>query len=212
MLLPVTKKLSQITFESFSKLLINSQTFTKLLGLVYMDKKKSLMLLAAVAAGTTLYNMLKPVKSNVAVVQGFQKDNYLGEWYEIARMDFYWEKNLKNVRASYTLNDDSSIQVNNQGYDMVKAKNKQSIGKAKFVRSEEEGALKVSFFGPFYSGYNVVMVDEDYRYALVFGENLDYMWILSRDKTMPDDVKQKYLDYAKRSGYAIDKLVWTIQE
>ena len=196
----------------FSKLSINSQTFIMLLGLVYMDRKKSLLLLAAVAAGTTLYNLLKPVKSNVAVVQGFQKDKYLGEWYEIARIDFYWEKNLKNVIASYTLNDDGSIRVNNQGYDMVKEKYKQSVGKATFVRGEEEGALKVSFFGPFYSGYNVVMVDDDYRYALVFGENLDYMWILSRDKTIPEDIKQKYLSYAKRSGYATDKLVWTIQE
>lgn len=177
-----------------------------------MDKKKSLLLLAAVAAGTTLYNLLKPVKSSVPVVQGFQKDKYLGSWYEIARMDFYWEKNLKNVQASYSSNDDGSIRVNNQGYDMLKEKYKQSIGRAKFIRSEEEGALKVSFFGPFYAGYNVVMLDADYRYALVFGENLDYMWILSRDKTIPDDIKEKYLTHAKRSGYATDKLVWTLQD
>ncbi|SFS35068.1 lipocalin family protein [Sphingobacterium wenxiniae] len=177
-----------------------------------MDKKKSLLLLAAVAAGTALYNALKPVRSEVAVVENFEKEKYIGAWYEIARMDFYWEKNLKNVLATYTLNDDGSIRVNNQGYDMVKEKNKQSVGKARFLRGENEGALKVSFFGPFYSGYNVVMVDEDYRYALVFGENLDYLWILSRDKNIPEEVKQKYLDYAKQSGYAIDKLVWTVQD
>lgn len=177
-----------------------------------MDRKKSFLLLTAVAAGTALYNLLKPIKSNVAVIQGFQKEKYLGDWYEIARLDFYWEKNLKNVMATYSQNEDGSIRVNNQGYDAVQEKYKQSIGKANFVRTEEEGALKVSFFGPFYSGYNVVMLDEDYRYALVFGENLDYMWILSREKTIPEDIKQKYLAYAKRAGYAIDKLVWTVQE
>lgn len=177
-----------------------------------MDRKKSFLLLTAVAAGTALYNLLKPIKSNVAVIQGFQKEKYLGDWYEIARLDFYWEKNLKNVMATYSQNEDGSIRVNNQGYDAVKEKYKQSIGKANFVRTEEEGALKVSFFGPFYSGYNVVMLDEDYRYVLVFGENLDYMWILSREKTIPEDIKQKYLAYAKRAGYAIDKLVWTVQE
>jgi len=94
----------------------------------------------------------------------------------------------------------------------VKEKNKQSLGKAIFVRNEDEGALKVSFFGPFYSGYNVVMLDEEYQYALVFGQNLDYMWLLSREKTMPEAVKQQYLDYAEKCGYAIDKLVWTVQE
>ena len=177
-----------------------------------MDKKKTLLLLTAVAAGTALYNLLKPVKSSVDVVQDFQKEKYLGSWCEIARMDFYWEKNLKNVQASYSLNEDGSIRVNNQGYDMVQGRYKQSVGKAKFLRDETEAALKVSFFGPFYSGYNVVMIDDDYRYALVFGENLDYMWILSREKTIPEAVKKNYLDYALRSGYAIEKLLWTIQD
>src|SRR5690606_14675357 len=108
--------------------------------------------------------------------------------------------------------EDGSIRVNNQGYDAVKEKYKQSIGKANFVRTEEEGALKVSFIGPFYSGYNVVMLDEDYRYALVFGENLDYMWILSREKTIPEDIKEQYLAYANRAGCALDKLVWAVEE
>ncbi|TYP97817.1 apolipoprotein D and lipocalin family protein [Sphingobacterium allocomposti] len=177
-----------------------------------MDKKKSLLLLTAVAAGTTLYNVLKPIRSNVSVVQGFEKDRYLGEWYEIARLDFRWERNLKNVIASYSLNDDGTIQVHNQGYDIAKAKYRQSTGKVKFVRGEDEGALKVSFFGPFYAGYNVVMVEENYQQALVFGQNLDYMWILSRTKDIPPAVKEKYLDYARRSGYAVDKLVWTVQD
>lgn len=42
--------------------------------------------------------------------------------------------------------------------------------------------LKGSFFGPFYSGYNVIVIDPDYKYALVAGESLKYMWILSREK------------------------------
>ncbi|TDS17335.1 lipocalin family protein [Sphingobacterium paludis] len=177
-----------------------------------MDRKKSLLLLTAVAAGTTLYNLLKPVRSNVPVIQGFEKEKYLGDWYEIARLDFFWERNLKNVMASYALNDDRSIRVINQGYDVVKEKYKQSRGKALFVRNEDEGALKVSFFGPFYAGYNIVMIDEDYQHALVFGQNLDYMWLLSREKSMPEEIKTNYLAYAQKCGYAIEKLVWTKQD
>jgi len=55
-------------------------------------------------------------------------------------------------------------------------------------------------------------VEENYQQALVFGQNLDYMWILSRTKDIPPAVKEKYLDYARRSGYAVDKLVWTVQD
>src|SRR5690606_28618864 len=133
-----------------------------------MDKRKSLFLLSAVAAGTTIYNLLKSVRSNVPVVQGFDVNQYLGDWYEIARMDFFWEKNMKNVTARYSRNEDGSIGVLNQGYNIVKKRQKSRNARARFVKEKNEGALEVSFFGPFYSGYNVVKIDNNYRFALVF--------------------------------------------
>ena len=118
----------------------------------------------------------------------------------------------KNVSANYSLNEDGSVGVLNQGFDTVKQKNKSRQAKASFVRKKDEGGLKVSFFGPFYSGYNVVKIDENYKYALVFGENLDYMWILSRVRSIPDSVKEIYLNYAEECGYNIENLVWTVHD
>ncbi|WP_270090623.1 lipocalin family protein [Sphingobacterium sp. SYP-B4668] len=177
-----------------------------------MNKKKSLILLSAAAVGTFLYKALKPVKSNIKGIPNFKINSYLGTWYEIARMDFRWEKNLKNVTAHYSLRDDGSIEVTNSGYDVKQEKEKTTIGNAIFMREHTEGALKVTFFRPFSSGYYVMKIDEDYRYALVFGDNLDYMWILSREKSIPGDIRAEYLDFALRSGFEIHKLVWTIQD
>ena len=73
------------------------------------------------------------------------------------------------------------------------------------------GQLRVSFFGPFYAAYNVIALDPDYRYALVAGKNLDYLWILSREKTIPEEVKQDYLKQAQGIGYDTSKLVWVQQ-
>lgn len=174
-----------------------------------MDKKKSLLILAATAAVTLAYNALKPIKSSIKVVEPFDPDRYLGKWYEIARLDFKWERGLSQVTAIYSKNDDGSIAVNNQGFHDQKNKWKQSIGKAKLIDSPKKAALKVSFFGPFYSGYHIVKIDQDYQYALIFGDNLDYMWILSREKTIPEEIKLAYLAYARQSGYAIENLVWT---
>ena len=152
----------------------------------------------------------KPDFSTIAITN-FDINRYMGQWYEVARLDFFWEKNLNNVTATYTLEDDGSVEVDNKGFDYIKQKNKQSIGKAKFASEPNKAALKVSFFGPFYSGYNVVKIDPEYKYALVFGENRDYMWILSREKTIPEEVKQDYLNLAQMNGYDIKKLVWTEQ-
>ena len=92
-----------------------------------------------------------------------------------------------------------------------KGKWKESIGKAKFVGSSSVGELKVSFFGPFYSGYNVIKIDPDYNHVLVVGENYNYLWILSRTKTIPEEVKKDYVDFAKSLGFDMNKLVWTKQ-
>ncbi|GGE29938.1 lipoprotein [Sphingobacterium cellulitidis] len=180
--------------------------------IITMDKKKTLITLTAVALGSVIYNYLRPIKSNAEVIENFDLSRYLGKWYEIARLDFIWEKDLKNVTADYSLNDDGSILVKNQGVNVNTGKAKTSIGKAKYAGDVNEGKLKVSFFGPFYSGYNIVQIGEDYEDALVFGDNLDYMWILSRNKTISAEKEIAYLRYAEDCGYDTSKLKWTIQE
>lgn len=149
------------------------------------------------------------IPEGAVAVSPFDSEKYLGKWYEIARLDFKYERNLNNVTATYSLNADGSIKVDNRGFDTTQGKWKQSVGKAKFVKGKETGRLKVSFFGPFYSGYNVVAIDPEYRYALVMGDNLKYMWLLSRDKEMPEAVKTDYLAKARVTGYNTEALVWT---
>ena len=149
--------------------------------------------------------------ANLAV-SDFDAKRYMGHWYEVGRFDFTWEKDLKNVTAQYRLKDDGGIQVINQGVNINTEKAKSTEGKARFNGSERRGALEVSFFGPFYSQYNVVKIDPQYRYALVFGKNTDYVWLLSRDKTMPETVKQDYVRYAQQQGYDVSKMVWTQQD
>lgn len=151
--------------------------------------------------------------TNIKPVESFEIQRYLGDWYEIGRFDFKWEKDMKNVLANYSMNENGSIKVTNSGYDYVYKKQKQSIGKAKFATSQTDIAnLKVSFFGPFYSAYTVIALDSDYQYALVAGANKDLLWILSRTKTMPEEIRKKYVQIAESAGYNLEKFVWTIQE
>ncbi|HJV77511.1 MAG TPA: lipocalin family protein [Paludibacter sp.] len=148
------------------------------------------------------------IPKGVKAVHPFDKDKYLGKWYEIARMDFRFERNLNNTTANYSFNMDGSIKVDNRGFNYKTNQWKQAIGKAKFVGEQDVAMLKVSFFGPFYSGYNVIALDSGYKYALVAGKDLNYLWILSRDITIPEDIKQNYLRIAKELGYKTTELVW----
>lgn len=152
------------------------------------------------------------IPKNATPVKSFDKEKYLGKWYEVARFDFSFEKNLNNTTAEYSLNENGTIKVVNKGYDTVKKKWKQSIGKAKFVENDSIAMLKVSFFGPFYGGYNVLAIDEEYKYALVAGSSLKYLWILSRETSIPEDIKTKYLEIAQNVGYDTSKLHWIEHE
>lgn len=172
-------------------------------------KKKYIIGTVAIAA--LVLNSCATIPKGAVAVKPFDTKKYLGKWYEIARFDYRFEKNLNNVTATYSLNKDGSIKVDNRGYDFKKDKWKESIGKAKPAGDADEARLKVSFFGPFYAGYNVIALDNEYKYALVAGKNLDYLWLLSREKTMPENIKQDYLQKARALGYKTDELIWVEQ-
>lgn len=155
-----------------------------------------------------LYSCGSTIPKKAVAVTNFDKAKYLGKWFEIARLDYKWEKNMNNVTAEYSLNDNGTIKVDNKGYDTEKNKWEESVGKAKFVKGDNIGMLKVSFFGPFYAGYNVIAVDSDYKYALVAGENLKYLWILSRETSIPENIKMDYLKKAQEIGYDTSELIW----
>ena len=97
-----------------------------------------------------------------STVKTLDLSNYLGSWYELARFDHTFERGMQEVMAFYELRDDGKIDVINSG--IKNGKYKVAYGKAKLT--DEPGVLRVSFFGPFYSDYRVLMLDDDYEYAL----------------------------------------------
>ncbi len=156
----------------------------------------------------TLLSACASMPEKAVPVTNFEAQKYLGTWYEIARYDYRFEKNLDNVSANYSWKDDGNIRVSNSGYNTQKKEWKKALGTAKFRDKKDVGALKVSFFGPFYAGYNVIAIDKDYKYALVAGKSLDYLWILSREKTIPVSLRNSYLKQAQAIGYDTTALIW----
>lgn len=148
------------------------------------------------------------IPDGVTAISSFQKEKYLGKWYEIARFDFKYEEGLNNTTAEYTLRDDGKIKVTNRGYDYDEREWKEANGKAKFVGEDTIAMLKVSFFGPFYAGYNVIAIDPEYKYSLVCGDDFKYLWILSREKTIPEDIRNAYLAKAEALGFKTSDLLW----
>lgn len=151
-----------------------------------------------------------------AIVPSFDPTQYVGTWYEIARLDNRFEKGLEQVTAHYSIEADGTLKVVNRGFSAKKNDWSEAVGKAKFVDpanadGTRTGHLKVSFFGPFYGDYNILELDKPYyNYALV-SSGRDFLWILSRTPQLTYPIKQHLMAKAKALGFATDQLLFIRQ-
>ncbi len=156
-----------------------------------------------------LFSSCTGVPDGVSVVTDFELERYLGTWYEIARLDHSFERGLSEVTADYSLREDGGVHVVNRGRSDKTGEWDEAIGKAYFVGARDTGQLKVSFFGPFYGGYNIIELDKTgYQYSLVAGPSRDYLWILARAPALEASTLQRLIDQADALGFATDELIF----
>ena len=153
------------------------------------------------------------VPDNVKIIEKVDANQYMGTWFEIARLDQSFERGLEKISATYSLKDDGGIKVLNRGFNVAKNKWKEAEGKAYFVDppnadKTNTGKLKVSFFGPFYGAYNIIALDANYQHVMICGPNKSYLWILSRAPKLAAPTKLKLIAQAKSLGFATDQLIY----
>ncbi|WP_136513345.1 lipocalin family protein [Geomonas edaphica] len=174
---------------------------------ITQDIKKISLLL------TLLFTGCVGIPDRVEPVHDFKVQNYLGRWYEIARLDHSFERGLTRVSADYSLREDGGLKVVNRGYSEKEKRWKEATGKAYFVKAQDQGYLKVSFFGPFYGSYVIFDLDHDnYQYSLVCGPDRGYLWILSRTPRIENAIKERLVAKAAALGFDTRKLIYVSQD
>ena len=137
---------------------------------------------------------------------------YAGQWYEIAHLPMYFQRNcVSNTTANYTLNSDKTVGVLNS----CRTKTGEMISSQGVAYPQNAGMsqLKVSFLPaglrwiPFTKGdYWILRVDPEYKVALVGGPSHKYLWILSRSPQIDEATYQSYLQTARQFRYDVTKL------
>jgi len=148
------------------------------------------------------------IPEGIEPVGGFDAERYLGKWYEVARLDHSFERGMDNVTATYAAREDGGIDVLNRGFVRAKGEWAEAKGRAKFTGARDLGSLKVSFFGPFYGGYNVIDLDPGYQLSLVAGPSRKYLWILAREPNPPRDAVDRVVQRAAELGFDTGALIW----
>ncbi len=138
---------------------------------------------------------------------------YLGRWYEQARYENYFERDMDNVYTDYSLGKNDSITVMNTGYS-ADGEQHQAKGVA-VTDAERPGEMRVSFVPPYFwfrAPYRILYVDNNYSEALVSGDDEDYLWLLTREKEPSEAVIQRLRHEAERRGFDTAKLRPTKQD
>ena len=145
---------------------------------------------------------------HLPTVSTLSLEKYMGTWYEIARYENRFEEGCVGASAEYTMQEDFLHVINRclneKGEEISKA-----YGKAYAVENSENTKLKVSFFWPFYGNYWVLILAEDYRYVLIGEPSREYLWILSRTKSLTKDDLNNILIKLPSLGYDASKLYFT---
>ncbi|MFA5927994.1 MAG: lipocalin family protein [Candidatus Margulisiibacteriota bacterium] len=138
--------------------------------------------------------------------QKIDLQKYLGTWYEIARLPSWFERDLVGVSATYSLKENGHIEVFNSGYkSTLDGEVSSAVGDAWLPDKEQTGRLKVSFFGPFTADYTVIVIDDNYQYAVVCSSP-ETLWILSRSPKMDDVLFHRLCGIAQNLGFNMDNL------
>ena len=148
----------------------------------------------------------------LTAVESVELDRYLGVWYEISSYPNWFQRGCTAVTADYSLRDDGLIKVvNSCRKGSLDGKLKQANGRAKVVDTTTNAKLKVSFFGPFWGDYWIIDLDPDYQWVVVGEPKRKYLWILSRTRSMDDDIFGQILSRLPDKGYDPGGLRRTVQ-
>ncbi|MEE9331718.1 MAG: lipocalin family protein [Methylophilaceae bacterium] len=150
---------------------------------------------------------------NITIIDGVDADQYLGTWYEIARLDHPFERGLDNVTTHYELEKDGGIKITSKGFNRKHQKWDVAVGEARFLAPKQAnntylGKLSVAFNGSSYGRYNIIELDKIYyNYAMVCGPNKKYLWILARTPELTYPIKQHLMSKANELGFDTDSLI-----
>ena len=131
----------------------------------------------------------------------------MGDWYVIANIPTFIEKDAYNAIESYRLDDDGTVATTfrfNKGSLDGPLKEYHPRG---FIRDKKSNAVwGMQFVWPFKAEYRIIFLSDDYSKTVIGRSKRDYVWIMAREPAISDDEYDAILGFLQEQGYDIQKL------
>jgi apolipoprotein D and lipocalin family protein len=143
----------------------------------------------------------------IHTVPSVDLNRFMGDWYVIASIPTYIERNAHNAIESYRLAEDGTIDTtftfNKGGFDgPLKTYNPRG-----FIKDEESNAVwGMQFIWPFKAEYRIIYLADDYSQTVIGRSKRDYVWIMAREPSIPDEDYEIILKFLSDQGYKLNDL------
>ena len=161
------------------------------------NRRHWLLVISALLAGCNAVQ-----RPPIQTVPHVDLQRFMGDWYVIANIPTFVERDAYNAVESYRLDADGTIATTftfRQGSYDGEPKCHRPRG---FVLDTQSNAVwGMQFIWPFKGEFRIVYLDSDYTQTVIGREKRDYVWIMARQPTIPESDYQRMVQLLAREGY-----------
>ena len=163
---------------------------------------------AKIISSVLLYSIIVGCQTTrpIHTVESGDLKRFMGDWYVIASIPTFIEKDAYNALESYRLDPDGTRATTfrfNKGSLDGPLKVYKPRG---FVRHSSNAVWGMQFIWPIKAEYRIIYLTEDYTQTVIGRTKRDYVWIMARQPSIPDDDYRHILDFLSEQGYLLENL------
>jgi len=134
-------------------------------------------------------------------------ERFSGDWYVIALMPTFIEKNAVNGIENYTFDNEGKVHVEYTFFkNSPNGKRKLTTQRGWIINKESNADWRVQPLWPLRLPYYILDLADDYRYTVIGTNNYKYLWFMAREPKLSDEDYQGILTKLGDRGYNLDAI------
>ena len=167
----------------------------------------NLFTLSGFAAAALLVAGCQSALPKLETVPHVDLERFMGDWYVIANIPTFIEKDAFNAVESYRLDTDGTIATTFTfragGFD---GETKKYTPRGFVVDKQTNALWGMRFIWPIKADYRIIQLADDYGLTVIGRQKRDYVWIMARTPTIPDADYQRLVQFIGSQGYDVGKI------
>lgn len=164
---------------------------------IQLKFKSAVILLACLA----LAGCAMTTREEMQPVSHVDIDRFMGDWFVIANIPTFPERDALFPIERYERNADGTIKTTFL-FTNAKTGEPRKLKATGFIREGSNNAVwGMQFFWPIKADYRIVYLDPDYDTTIVGRNKRDYLWIMSRKKQISEAKLAELIEITTVLGY-----------